>query len=85
MFYETVAEVDGAVGNGGELFIVGDNDKGLAEAVAEVEEEVVQLLLVLGVEGAGRLVGQDDSRVVDEGAGNGYALLLAARELGGFV
>ena len=44
--------MDGAVGEGGELFVVGDDDEGLAEAVAEVEEEAVKLLFVLRVEGA---------------------------------
>ena len=69
--------MDGAVGEGGQLFVVGDDDEGLAEAVAEVEEEAVEFLLIVGVEGAGRLVGQDDGRVVDEGAGYGDTLLLA--------
>ena len=36
---------------------------------------------VLAVERAGRLVGEQDLRIVDERAGNGDALLLAAREL----
>ena len=42
--------MDGAVGDGGQLLVVGDDDEGLAETVAEVEEEVVEFLLVLGVE-----------------------------------
>lgn len=56
-FYQSVAEVDGAVGDLGEGFVVGDNDESLAELVAQVEEELVEFGLVLGVEGAGRLVG----------------------------
>jgi hypothetical protein len=39
----------------------------------------------VGVEVAGRLVGQDDLRLVDQGPGDGDALLLAARELGRLV
>ena len=39
----------------------------------------------LGVEIAGRLVGQDDGRAVDEGAGDGDALALAAGEFVGLV
>ena len=70
--------MDGAVGEGGELLVVGNDDEGLAETVAEVEEELVELLLVMRVERAGGLVGEDDGGVVDEGAGHGDALLLAA-------
>ena len=81
----SVLEVYGAVGESGQLLVVGDDDESLAEAVAEVEEELVQFLLVLGVERTGRLVGQDDGRAVDEGAGHSDALLLAARQFGGLV
>ena len=73
------------VGEGGKLFVVGDNDEGLPHLVAEVEEESVQLLLVLRVEGAARLVGKDDIGLVDKGAGNCDALLLAAGEFVGLV
>ena len=75
----------GAVGERGQLFVMGDDDESLAEAVAEIEEELVQLLLVLGVERTGRLVGQDDGGIVDKGAGHGDTLLLAARQFGGLV
>ncbi len=75
----------GAVGERGQLLVVGDDDESLAEAVAEIKEELVQLLLVLGVERTGRLVGQDDGGIVDKGAGYGDALLLAARQFGGLV
>src|SRR5690606_933325 len=37
----------------------------------------------LGVEAAGRLVGQHQRRLVDQGAGDGHALLLTAGEAGG--
>ena len=47
---EAVAHVDGAVGDGGQLLVVGDDDEGLAELIAQVEEELVELLLVLRVE-----------------------------------
>ena len=42
-------------------------------------------MLVGGVQVAGGLVGQDDFRIVDQRAGNGHALLLAAGELRGQV
>ena len=39
----------------------------------------------LGVEGPGRLVGQDEVRVADQGPGNGHPLLLSARQFAGPV
>ena len=54
------------------------------ETVAcDLGEQVHDLHAGLGVEGAGGLVGEQDFRVVDEGAGDGDALHLAARELAG--
>ena len=41
-----------AVGEGGQLLIVGDDDKSLPELVAQVKEELVKLLFVLRVERA---------------------------------
>ena len=64
---------------------MGDDDEGLPQLVAQVEEELVQLLLVLCVEATRGLVGKDYLRAVDEGAGHGYALLLSTRELGRLV
>jgi len=81
----SVLHPDNPVRHLGEALIVGDDNEGLAELLAEVEEELVELLFVLRVEGAGGLVGKDDIGLVHEGAGHGDALLLATRELGGAV
>ena len=51
----------------------------------ELLEERHDLLAGLGVEITGRLVGEDDGRIVDEGARDGDALALAAGEFVGFV
>ena len=48
-------------------------------------EDPVDLVAGLGVELAGRLVGQDQERVLHQGPGDGHALLLAAGELVGAV
>ena len=80
-----VDHVDGAVGDGGEVLVVGDNDKGLTELVAQVEEKLMELVLVLGVETARRLVSEDDSGMVDQGTCHGDALLFTAGELVGLV
>ena len=49
---DAIAEVNGAVGDGGEGFVVGDDDEGLTELGTEVEEQLVKALLVVSVEGA---------------------------------
>ena len=82
---QAVAEVDGAVGDLCKGFIVGDDDEGLTKLVAEVEEELVEFGLVLGVEGAGGLIGENHGRTVDEGAGYGHALFLTAGEFVGLM
>ena len=42
--------MDGAVGDGRKTLIVGNDDESLTELVSQVEEELVKLCLVLGVE-----------------------------------
>jgi hypothetical protein len=62
--------------------IVGDHDDGVAFGM-EITQQGHDPLLVVLVEIAGRLVGEDDLGLIDQGAGNTDALLLAARELSG--
>ena len=64
---------------------MGDDNEGLAELVAQIEEELVEFGLVLGVEGAGGLISQNDGGTVDEGAGHGDTLFFTAGEFVGFV
>ena len=80
-----VFHVDGTVGDGSQLLVVGDNDERLAKLVAQVEEQLVQFGLVLGVETARRLIGKDHGRFVDQGSCHGHTLLLTAREFVGLV
>ena len=63
-----------------DVVLVGDQDDRLAAGV-ELVEDLHDLLAGPGVEVAGRLVGEDDRRAVDQGAGDGDALALSAREL----
>ena len=78
-----VAHVEDAVGDLGGLGVVGDHEDGLVELAAGLAEHLEDGVGVLGVEVAGGFVGEDDGGTVDEGAGDGDALLLAAGELVG--
>ena len=77
-------EFDATVGQASDDRIVGDHDDGAALGM-ELAQQPEDDLFVLGVQIAGGLVGQDDLRIVDEGAGNADALLLAAGKLRGQV
>ncbi len=79
-----VADVDYAMGVFGDVGFVGDHDDGVAMGVEGIEQGH-DLKAGLGVEVAGGLVREDDGWTVDEGAGDGYALTLAAGELVGLV
>ena len=74
-----------SVCDGGKSLVVGNDDKGLTEVVAEVEEELMQFFFILCVEGARGLIGKDDGRVVDKCACYGDTLLLTAREFVGLM
>ena len=72
-----------AVGQGqGLLLVVGDVDGGDAEVLLHLLELVPKLDTELGVQVTEGLVHADDGGVGDQGTGDGYALLLAAGELG---
>ena len=64
------------------LLVVRDIDEGDAEALVHLFELDLHLLPHLEVEGAEGLVEEQDLGLVDEGAGDGDALLLPAREGG---
>ena len=62
--------------------IVGDHDQRAAALVDRLAQERQHGAPGARVERAGRLVGEHHARFADEGASDGDALLLAARELG---
>src|SRR5262249_3887118 len=68
---------------GGDLSVVCDHDDGLAALPIETLEFSQDLRARFGVKVAGRLIGQDDLRLIDESAGDGHALLLSAGQLAG--
>ena len=79
-----VTEAQDPPGITGHVGLVGDDDDRDAAAV-QVLEQGHDLHARARVEGAGGLVGQDENRLVDEGARDRDALLLAARELRGVM
>jgi hypothetical protein len=61
--------------------VVGYHDAGPVLLVDRVSEGLDHLVRQGGVQAGGGLVGQHHGRLMDQGAGNGDALLLAARQL----
>ena len=57
----------------------------LAVTVAKVEEELVDFRLGSRIQVSRGLIRKEDGGVIYQGAGNGYALLFAARKLGRFM
>src|SRR5919205_373641 len=76
----SVAHLYDAAAHGGRLRVVRDHDDGLVEAVVHLLKHVQDDCRIFGVEVPRRLVGKDDGGAVDDGARQGDALLLAARE-----
>ena len=72
---DLVAELDRLVD------VVGDEHDGLAQFALQPQDLGLQLLADHGVDGAERLVHQQDRRIGGKRAGHADALLLAARQL----
>src|SRR5580704_5730430 len=79
-----VGEFDAAVGLAGDVRVVRDHQDRMAGMV-QLAEDFQDDLFIGFVEIAGGLVGQDDLRLIDQRARDGYALLFAAGELRGEV
>src|SRR6266481_5877964 len=77
---DAVFDVDYAVGVFGDVRLVGDQNYGVALLV-QLREQGHDLIAGLRIQVAGGFVGQDDRGLIDQGAGNGNALTLAAGEL----
>ena len=68
---------------GGHVGFVGDHQHGDAAVLIEVGQQFHDFHRSFRIEIAGRFVGQQHVRAGDDGAGDGDALLLAARQFGG--
>ena len=80
-----VAERDDAFGVGGDVGLVRDEHDRDAAFFVELRKRRMTSCETLRVERAGRFVGEDEARVVDERARDRDALLLSARELVGVM
>src|SRR5690606_36357366 len=79
-FDHAVSQAQDPAGVPGGVFFVRDDHDGVTLTVERLEK-LHDLLARAGVQVAGRLVGQQDGRVIDQGAGDGDTLPLTAREL----
>ena len=80
-----VAQGDGARAAFGDAGIVRDDQDGGAQALVEIADEVEDFGAGVGVEVAGRLIGQQDGRMKGQRARDGDALPLAAGKFVGQV
>src|SRR5262249_29969770 len=64
------------------LLVVGDEEESGLDLPLQALQEALHLPAKLGVEGAQRLVQQDQTRATDERAGQRHALLLSTAQLG---
>ncbi len=78
---DAVLQAQDALAAARQLEVVGHEDQGRAALAVEPEDELDHRVRGVAVQVAGRLVAEEDLRAVDEGAGQGDPLLLAAREL----
>src|SRR6267142_1719787 len=81
----TVAHMHYAIEVGGRFGIVGDHHDGLAEIFVQATEHFQNNFRIFGVQVACGLVGEENFRFIDDGAGDGHALLLAAGHFRRFV
>ena len=80
-----IAHSNDAVAVRAHLRIVGNDHKSLLARSVELVHHAENIVGRLAIEVAGRFVGPDDGRLVDQGTCNGDALTLATRQLGGLV
>src|SRR5690242_9350266 len=75
-----VAHMHHAIEVRGGFRIMGDHDDGLAEFFIQLTEHLQHNFGILGIQVSGWLISEDNFRLVDDGAGDGNALLLASGE-----
>jgi hypothetical protein len=81
-FHHAIDKAHHAPRVGGHVGLVRHHQHGDALLGIEPPQQLHDFLAALGVEVAGGLVGQQHGGLGDDGARNGHALLLPAREFG---
>ncbi len=76
-----ILEPDQALGVRGDIVLVGHQHDGHALLFVELGEQLHDLRAGLGIQIAGRLIGQDQWWMIDQGAADGHPLLLSAGKL----
>lgn len=74
----SVNHKEGPVTHFCKVWVVGNDYDGLTVFVAKVKKQVMEFLLGLGIQIAGRLVSEKNCRIVDEGACDSHSLLLSS-------
>lgn len=77
----TVLDSDHSLGNAAQSGVMTDNDDRTVLGTGDFAEQLHDFVSVLGIEIGGRLVSQDDFRIVGERPGHSHALFLAAGQL----
>ncbi len=77
---DAVGDLDQAVGMGRHVLVMGHQDDGVA-GIGQLAQQGHDVGTGAAVEGAGRLVGEDDAAAIHQRPGDRDALLLAAGQL----
>ena len=78
----TVSQLERTVRKSSDFLGVGHDEEGHTVVLVEVLEQRQHFTARNRVQSTGRLVGQDQARLCDEGAGDGHTLLLTAAQHG---
>src|ERR1700722_2753045 len=73
-----VIQMEDAIHKWDDARVMRYNDDGCAVIVSGIAQQFDDLFAMAPIEGAGRLVGEEQLRLLDECAADGHALLLAA-------
>ena len=80
-----VLDLEDVVIRADEAAVMGDDDQGATPLLLLLAQEGKDLVTPFVIEVARGLIGEEHGRVLDQGAGDRHALLLAAGELGRLV
>src|SRR5690606_26675011 len=83
LYQSSVDDLELPVGAGREVIVVRDGDDGAIVGAHQILQDFLHVDARLRIERAGRLVGEDDRRVIRQRASNRDALALSAGELRG--